>query len=276
MVGLPVMELGSLGRRKTVVNYASCAAIVLIQLAQGTANQRCERCELTFESRTLIDGRIEQALDGRPRRVVLDDRGNVVVLPTNYRSPKVFGTNGKFVRQLGGNGRGPGETTRPHWLDRSLDDSIRVYEPGRVVVFGADLKHGRTTTDGNPQYPRYLTPLAPGVYALISARYYTLEVIANPIILRTDSGITLATVPVPRTEGRLTSTVFTRDLSAHRSLWLVEHQTSVMSGYRIVHLDDQQSREVRFHLSPPWWQKLTQRGWRPRLYATSGRSTGER
>ena len=238
--------------------HAALAAILLAHSASLAVNQRCERCVLTFDPRVRISGRVEQAFDGLPRRVSLTNHQYVVVLDPR-RGPQVFDTTGRFVRHLGGTGRGPGETARARWLDRSLDDSVRVYEPGRVVVFDADMKAARTTTDGNPQAPRYLTPLAPGVHALISATYMTLEEIANPIIIRTDSGATLARIEVPRTNGRLTSTVFTRDLSARRSLWLVEYQEFAMSGYRIVHLNDNQLREVRVHLQPDWWQGRKQR-----------------
>jgi hypothetical protein len=214
---------------------------------------------MTFESRTLITGRIEEEFDGFPRRVVLDDRDYVVVLPQGRRPPKVFSSSGRFVGQLGKSGRGPGEITRPTWLDRSLDDSIRVYESGRVVAFDAGLQAARTTTDGNPQWPRYLTPLVPGEHAMISARYATTEAIANPIIIRSDSGATYATIPVPRTDGQLTFTVFTRDLVGRRSLWLVEYENFALQGYRIVHLDDRQSRRVHVQRSPDWWQLRTQK-----------------
>jgi hypothetical protein len=245
--------------RRSGFNAARATMIILAQSWWIAPFQRCEPCELKFEQQVLINGRIEQAFDAMPRRVILNDHQYVVVLDARRTPPKVFDTSGQFIRQLGGSGRGPGETVRAAWLDWSLDDSVRVYEAGRVIAFDSELKAGRTTTDRNPQSPRYLTPLAPGVHALISARYATMEAIANPIVIRTDSGATLATIPVPRIDGRLTSTVFTRDLASPRRLWMVEYQEFAMSGYRIVRLNENQSREVRVHRSPDWWQKRSRR-----------------
>jgi hypothetical protein len=40
---------------------------------------------------------------------------------------------------------------------------------------------------------------------------------------------------------------------------LVEYQEFALPGYRIVHLNDNQSREVRIHRSPEWWQTRERR-----------------
>lgn len=87
---------------------------------------------------------------GLPRLIRGDRQGRVVVIQTRQGltegPPVMFEASGEFAGTLGRYGRGPGETEHPDWLDADFDDSIRVVESQRLVVYDAQLRSIRTGT----------------------------------------------------------------------------------------------------------------------------------
>jgi hypothetical protein len=172
--------------------------------------------------------------------------------------PAAFDSAGHHLGTLGSRGRGPGETTWPWWVDASLDDSVRVFEMGRVVAFAGEMRRARTTPDVHPQLPRSAAVLRPGVYAMISAKVQpSPEPHPNPLLIRTDDGRLLRSIDIPLLNGGVTRTRFTRDLNDSRGLWLVQYQERTLHGYRITHLDESGVRGITFDRLPDWWKMRT-------------------
>lgn len=83
---------------------------------------------------------------GRVSDVALDRRGRVYVADDLNHHVAVFGSDGRFIANLGRQGSGPGEFTNP-WLVRvDPGDSVFVWDMGaaRISVFGPDLRYRRS------------------------------------------------------------------------------------------------------------------------------------
>ena len=87
-----------------------------------------------------VDGPDEETLFGRVLGVQLDDDGNVYVLDGLAPAVRVFDSDGRYVRSLGGRGAGPGEFMRPNGLIITEDGRLWVRDTGnrRYEVFESD------------------------------------------------------------------------------------------------------------------------------------------
>lgn len=212
-------------------------------------------CTIRLERPVLVDGRSQEALVGRPRRAVENHRGDLILLSGRAGPPIVFDGSGRYVRLLGSQGQGPGETVYPSWIDASLDDSVRVFQNDRTVVFSPALQHVRTTSLPQPTLLRMVAPLRPGVHAVQSAQFDSPAIRVNPILVRRENGQILYRIDVPRLNGWPTRTAFTRDASNAERLWLVEYQPRSFKGYRVVHLTESGKRLGMLERRPEWWEK---------------------
>jgi len=74
--------------------------------------------------------------------------GSLVLVDSDMRDVKVFDSDGKFLKVLRRSGAGPGEYRFPTSVMRTEGDTILIadYAQGRLIRFGPDLEHHRTTT----------------------------------------------------------------------------------------------------------------------------------
>lgn len=82
-----------------------------------------------------------------PGEGYLEQRGSLVAMDgldrfwvSHRGGPKVYGSDGAFVRQMGSFGEGPGEFRRLTWIHEGVDGRVRVFDAGngRVTVFDHD------------------------------------------------------------------------------------------------------------------------------------------
>lgn len=134
---------------------------------------------------------LSEGLTGLPGRVLMTRSGDIVVLLAGPGPPLVYDRGGRLKGPLGGCGRGPGESTWPHWIDAAVDDSLRVFELGRVIVFDSALKHARTAIDRAPRRVRSMTSVSASTHAMVADAFNGPEPTYAPIVLRTDTGAVL-------------------------------------------------------------------------------------
>ena len=82
----------------------------------------------------------DEYLIGNPRSIAVGPDGTVYVLDRQVPSVRAYGPDGLYLRDIGREGRGPGEYTRPGGMATLPDGRLLVRDPGnaRIVVFGPD------------------------------------------------------------------------------------------------------------------------------------------
>ena len=105
----------------------------------------CASCTIQMRAVAKI-GTAEGAgsLPGRPGNVSQDSKGRFWLGALDYPMPLLYGADGRFVRELGRKGQGPGEYMRADVLAVLPGDSLLVADAGRgYVVTGPDYKAAR-------------------------------------------------------------------------------------------------------------------------------------
>lgn len=87
----------------------------------------------------VVEGADEYVI-GNPRSIAVGPDGTVYVLDRQVPSVRAYGADGQYLRDIGREGRGPGEYTRPGGIAMLPDGRLLVRDPGnaRIVVFGPD------------------------------------------------------------------------------------------------------------------------------------------
>ena len=142
----------------------------------------------------------------------------------------------------------------PTWIDTDLDDSIRVLDSDRLVVFDRQLHHVRTVIGPTARLVWHAAFLRPNTY-IAQSRYVDANdpLRTMPLIVRNDSGRTLASIDIPKLQGRKVFLAVGRHLSNPRELWLVEWISQKMQGYRISILSEEGKRQQTWVQSRDWW-----------------------
>jgi 6-bladed beta-propeller len=105
-----------------------------------------------------VGGDEEGVIFGVIRDAAVDDAGNVYLLDVQLNQVHVFDRDGKFVRDIGREGEGPGEFRRPSSLFLTPDGKIAIVQsmPGKFILLtpdglpGGEL-HAPTPPDGGMQ-----------------------------------------------------------------------------------------------------------------------------
>jgi hypothetical protein len=193
------------------------------------------------------------ALGGIPLRVVSARGGEILVLEEG-RLPSIFSTRGNFVGTLGKQGKGPGELTFPTWIDTELDDSVRVLDVDRMVVFDERLRPAHTIVGPRGQLIWHAAFLRRNAFASQSSVQDSRDLTRPvPIVVRSDSGRVLSTIEVPKIDGQKTFISLARALDDPRGFWLAEWTTDRQKGYRLALLDETGRRLRSLVLSRDWW-----------------------
>ncbi len=81
-------------------------------------------------------------------KILTDEKGNVYLLDSQLHLVKIFSKDGEFIREIGRQGEGPGEFTRPTGMLFTKDGNLGVMQaaPGKIVLL---------TPEGEPmgEYP---------------------------------------------------------------------------------------------------------------------------
>ena len=104
----------------------------------------------------------------RTRSLEVDRLGQMWILDDTDHRIRVFSSDGRLLKTLGGDGSGPGEFRRPRWIQR-LGDTIWAYDPsaGRLSPFSvATLKLLRAS---RPDVPHMFTQAVSPVGLFIAA-----------------------------------------------------------------------------------------------------------
>ena len=75
-----------------------------------------------------------------PRRLDIDQTGNIYIIDSKAVQIKVYDPQGNFIRAIGKRGQGPGEFQRPTNIQITAQQNIFVCDPGsrRVIFFSLD------------------------------------------------------------------------------------------------------------------------------------------
>jgi hypothetical protein len=97
------------------------------------------------ESWTIVDDGNQPFLFGILEDVLIDRTGRVFVLDSQLSEVKVFDADGRFIRNMGGRGEGPGEFTAAGHLATMPDGSVGVVSKmlAKVIMFDPDTGHPR-------------------------------------------------------------------------------------------------------------------------------------
>ena len=193
------------------------------------------------------------ALGRQPDQVVALRDGRFVVLEGG-RLPSIFSARGDFVGTLGKHGKGPGEVTFVTWIDADIDDSLRVVDVDRVVVFDRNLRPVRTIIGSRGQLIWHAAFVRANAYVSQSRMQDSRDLTRTvPIILRTDSGRVLSTIQVPKINGHKTFIALSRKLDDPRAFWLAECTTEGLNGYRLSVLSETGRRLRTLPFERDWW-----------------------
>jgi len=195
------------------------------------------------------------ALGGMPYRIVSTRDGQIVLLEGG-RLPSVFSARGDFVGTLGKQGKGPGELTFATWIDADIDDSLRVVDVDRVVVFDRKSRPVRTIIGSRGQTIWHAAFIRSNAYVSQSRMQDSRDLTRTvPIVLRIDSGRVLSTIQVPKINGYKTFIALSRKIDDPRAFWLAEWTTEGLNGYRLSVLNESGRRLRTLHFERDWWRR---------------------
>lgn len=230
-----------------------CVALALGASSSAVGQSSgCSACALSITRVATIDGTSAE-LGTFPTLVTSDRSGNLLVLET-ARIPSVFDRTGAFLRQLARNGKGPGELTYPSWLDAEIDDSIRVLDVDRVVVYNSALRPIRTIIGPTVRLAWHAAFLSAGVYVAQTRVQDSHDVTRTvPLEVRTDSGRILSRIEIPKINGQKVFLEVARKVNDPQGFWLAEWTTKDLLGYRVAAMTVDGKRTQTFEQSRAWW-----------------------
>jgi hypothetical protein len=223
--------------------------------------QPCLNCALPARRLFRIGEQVDAILPGRPRVVAQDRRGRIYVLNIRrggvHDPPAVYDSLGKYLGPLGRRGQGPGETTRAYWIDAGFDDTVRVFEPNRIVTFSKDLTHIRTRTEQHPVPGiRHIVVWPNGSYYAIGYEGIMPGRRTAAIHRRSSDGTRWEVVPeVERRDLFGPSRVLRSSRTKTSGLfWIAQFSASAGLGYDLLQVDTTLRVVSALRRRPRWWQ----------------------
>jgi hypothetical protein len=166
----------------------------------------------------------------------------------------MFDARGHYRGTIGRKGRGPGELTAPSWLDAEIDDSIRVLDIDRVVVFDARGHAARSVVGPTVRFVWHGAFLSRTRYAVQSSLQDSRDLTRTvPVEIRSDSGRLLSSIAIPRINGQKTFLALARSHRGPNYLWLSECTTRNLRGYRLSEISDRGVRMSNVPQEREWW-----------------------
>jgi hypothetical protein len=136
----------------------------------------CATCKVGAQHRLVLDVKGSPGISITPLQVQRDRHGRYLVT-TQGQLPLVFAPNGRFIREVGRRGSGPGELKSPVYIALLPGDSMLVLDTqlSRASVFSPDFKFKRSIT--LPFYVNAAIPLTwPGRVIANGVSYASQEV----------------------------------------------------------------------------------------------------
>jgi hypothetical protein len=187
-----------------------------------------------------------------------DRRGRIHVVTIRqarpYGPPEVFDSLGRHLGPLGRRGEGPGETTVPYWIDAGYDDTIRVFEAGRVVVFDADLRHVRTYAETTCSGMRHVAA-AGRLLSRSATEVRASGQRADFVHRRSADGTAWSIVPEVVPVAAYGPNRVLRSAYDKRSgtFWIAQFATHNGQGYDLWQMDSSLKPSAVLRRRPPWW-----------------------
>lgn len=145
----PLVVSASL-RRRMVTMAAAAGALTVLPAAGQTAVEisgevSCRQCRITMDTVLTLGGLDGPGsrLVGEYSRVVVDQRGRILLIKFGLPYIAVFDSTGAFLREIGGRGEGPGEYA-----------NISHINVGPKYIHVFDLSRGRTVLDTDHAFVR--------------------------------------------------------------------------------------------------------------------------
>lgn len=191
-------------------------------------------CRLRFDTAFVIRANVDSMFLEYPSSVVLDAGGNLVLTSPRLRVPVVYDRRGRYLRELGRHGGGPGEFERVSLLSAGPGGDIYVMDAGlaRVTVVGPEGVGGISGVPGL---------LPPGAMAVLQDGSVVLNAFAMtdsggalPFVRLTLERGTMVRFGDPVNDFDLRRRGFLRSVLASSrdgGFWAVEYLTGVLRKY---------------------------------------------
>ena len=222
--------------------------------------------------RLLTIGGPDSPLAGLPLGIVRTSSGDVIVRPSRGFDLQVFDSTGSFRGNLARAGQGPGEVRESAWIEAGTDDTIRVYERDRVLLFGPRLTFAgterlnlsprvirrpgqpdRVTSGAAIQGVVRIARLSSGAFAVSSRG--PLVVDPKRLTIRTRTGDVVASATLPDSSGRHVSYIPAAGRTVRGiGVWLL-HTEPDSVGYRILWSDTSGNLTAVLGRRPRWWHR---------------------
>jgi hypothetical protein len=172
--------------------------------------------------------------------------------------PAVFGVDGRFRRNLGTSGNGPGEIALPIWSAPLAADTVRIFQPGRMTDFLVDGTFVRASAQvGGLAFVHQLHLFPTGVAAIIPAGIDDAPTALDrrPVRLRSATGELGPPVPLPSTRGEVPTRILGR---AHRhaagEFWVAQQDGPGGRGYTLTRVSSRDGAVLQtLRHEPRWW-----------------------
>jgi hypothetical protein len=125
----------------------------------------CPRCTISVRDIVRLEDSSTAHMWGDPARVLLDGRGRYWLTYSN-EIPLIYGADGRFLKELGPAGEGPGEYRNPRVGMALPGDSMLVWDSRRGLMFVIDpeLRATRSIVPGGSVYALALGEWPRGVF----------------------------------------------------------------------------------------------------------------
>ncbi len=172
--------------------------------------------------------------------------GTVFVATDAWKGVHEFDRNGKWIRNLGGEGHGPGEFQQIRYVSTSPTGQLALYDDiGRVSVFGADrvLSHTFRYMVNTASLTRIAFAGKAGFWTLniVPGQNPTMTSLREDLIVLSSAGDTLLIHPVPDSQPEMsTGRVSSANPAVGALKWAVSPDGTVWlytpNGEQLVHL----------------------------------------
>ena len=220
----------------------------------ATSPPPCVPCAVTLRPILTLSSAAVAMVEGRPTLALRTPSGAILLYQRNRPRIQVFDQSGTSRGLLAPIGAGPGELQRPLWMAYGDDDTLRIIEARRMLIFDANLRYAREEV--------YKTPLGASIadwVRLTEGMSAYLPGSGQPgqpqrLSIRRSNGDTAATMVLRDT----VSAVVTYQLAAHRArpggFWIARASMDSV-GYRIAWVDTLGRALPAYSGTPPWWHR---------------------
>lgn len=143
-----------------------------------------ETLSVSFDEEFMIgkDGKVLEAFLGRPREVRTDEDGNIYISDRQTSTVKVFDRDGKYLREIGKQGKGPGEFLNIPTIEITWQNELLTFEGDNrhVNLFSIDGERLSThVPDKNMVWPSYVRQIKEDRYLVLRKLWGWMELTSD-------------------------------------------------------------------------------------------------